>query len=100
MGSADISVYLTENQQLFLYQEVQIQIAFKSIISNCFNFFVSLKVVLINMVAIFMSAKLAAFCLLKIKVFGNKVYVIISANDVTNKTLSSRDSNYIAYVVM
>ena len=52
------------------------------------------------MVAVLMSAKLAAFCLLKIKVFGSKVYVIISAHDVTYKLLSSCDSNYIVCVVM
>ena len=40
-----------------------------------------------------MSAKMATLGLLKIKVFWNKGYdVIISVNDVTNKTLS-RDSN-------
>ena len=38
--------------------------------------------------------------LLKIKIFGNKVYdVIISDHDVTNK-IFSRDSNYIANEVM
>ena len=47
-----------------------------------------------------MSAKLATLGLLKIKVFLNKGYdVIISAQDVTKKFLS-RDSHYIAYLVM
>ena len=47
-----------------------------------------------------MSAKLTILGLLKIKVFGDKVYdVIISVHDVTKK-ISSRDSNYIADVVM
>ena len=47
-----------------------------------------------------MPAKMATPGLLKIKVFWNKGYnVIISAYDVTNKMLS-RDSSYIADVVM
>ena len=56
---------------------------------------------LLNIVVIFMkSAKLATEGLLKIKVFWNNAYVIItSVHDVTNKILS-RDSNYIIDVVM
>ena len=47
-----------------------------------------------------MSAKMATPGLRKIKVFGkNGCDVMISANDVTNKT-SSCDSNYIVHVVM
>ena len=47
-----------------------------------------------------MSTRMAALGLLKIKVFLNKgYYVIIFLYDVTNKILS-RDSNYIADVVM
>ena len=47
-----------------------------------------------------MPAKMATPGLRKIKVFWKKGYdVIISVNDVTNKTLS-RDSNYIVDVVM
>ena len=47
-----------------------------------------------------MSAKMATLGLLKIKLFWNKGYdVIISAHDFTNKILS-RDSNYVADVVM
>ena len=70
------------------------------LISNFFNFFESLKVVLINIVAIsMMSAKLAALGLLKMKLFSNKDYdVIISVHYVTNKILSF-DSNYIVDVV-
>ena len=46
-----------------------------------------------------MSAKMATPGLREIKVFGKKGYdVIISVNDVTNKT-SSYDSNYIVDVV-
>ena len=43
-----------------------------------------------------MPAKLATLNLLKIKVFSNKIYDV---HDVTDKILS-RDSNYIASVVM
>ena len=47
-----------------------------------------------------MSAKMAMLVLLKIKLFWNKVYdFIISVPDVTSKILS-RDSSYIAEVVM
>ena len=47
-----------------------------------------------------MSPKIATPGLRKIKAFWKKGYdVIISANDVTNKTLS-HDSNYIVDVVM
>ena len=47
-----------------------------------------------------MSAKIAALDLLKITVFWNKDYdLIISVDDVTNKTLS-RDLNYTADVLM
>ena len=47
-----------------------------------------------------MSAKLATLDLLKIKVFWNKGYdVMTSFHDVTNKILS-RDWNYIADVVI
>ena len=58
--------------------------------SNSFNLLESLKVVLINMVAILMmSTKLATLGFLEIKVFWNKGYdVIISINDVANKILS------------
>ena len=64
------SAFFTENQQILQYQEIMILIAFEHIIYNSFNFFLSLKVFLINMVGILMmSAKLATIGLLKIKVF-------------------------------
>ena len=45
-------------------------VAFQYIIANSFNFFASIKVVLINMVAaLIMSAKLVAVSVLIIKVF-------------------------------
>ena len=99
LRSADISIFSpvvtsrnTDTDRFF--------IIFKNI-SNSFNFFESLKVVLINMVEILIiSAKLATLGLLKIKVFWNIDYdLIISVHDVTNKILS-HDSNYNEDVVM
>ena len=65
------------------------------------TFFKSLKVVLINMVAILMmSAKMATLGFLKIKVFLNKGYdAIIYAHDVINKILS-RESIFIVDMIM
>ena len=99
LRSADISIFSpvvtsrnTDIDRFF--------IIFKNI-SNSFNFFESLKVVLINMVEILIiSAKLATLGLLKIKVFWNIDYdLIISVHDVTNKILS-HNSNYNEDVVM
>ena len=99
LRSADISIFSpvvtsrnTDIDRFF--------IIFKNI-SNSFNFFESLKVVLINVVEILIiSAKLATLGLLKIKVFWNIDYdLIISVHDVTNKILS-HDSNYNEDVVM
>ena len=93
--------FFTENQQILLYQEIQIQIAFWYIISNSFKFYWVLKIVLINMVTVLMmSAKMTTPGLRIIKVLWKKGYdVMISVNDVTNKTLL-RDSSYIVDVVM
>ena len=99
LRSADISIFSpvvtsrnTDIDRFF--------IIFKNI-SNSFNFFESLKVVLINVVEILIiSAKLATLGLLKIKVFWNIDYdLIISVHDVTNKILS-HNSNYNEDVVM
>ena len=58
---ADINFFFTGNQQLLLYQEIQI---------IALTLFKSLKVVLINKVAILiMSAKLSILGPLRIKVF-------------------------------
>ena len=75
------------NQPILLYQERQIQIAFLCIISNSFDFFEYVKITLINMVTILMmSAKMDTLGLLRIKVFWNKGYDIITfVFDVTNK---------------
>ena len=65
------------------------------------TFFDSLKVVLIDMLAILtMSAKLITLGLFKKKVIWSKGYdIIISVNDVTNK-ISSHDLNHIVDVVI
>ena len=74
---------------------------FNAYILDLTNFFESSKIVLVNMLEfLIMSAKLATLGLLKIKVFWNKGYdVITPVCDVTNKILS-HDSNYIVDVVM
>ena len=87
LSSADIRKNFTGNQQIFLYQEIQIETAFSYIISNSFNFFRVLKIVLIKMVIIFMmSAKMATLDILEIKGFWKKDYdVKIYLHDVINK---------------
>ena len=39
LSSADISIFLTKNQQILPYQEIQVWIPFWYIFSNSFNFF-------------------------------------------------------------
>ena len=65
------------------------------------TFLESLRVALISVVAILiMSAKFATLGLLKINVFWKKYFdVMISAHNVTNKSLSC-DTNYIVDMVM
>ena len=70
------SPFFTGNQQILLYQEIQIKVTFWYIISNSFNFFFqSLKIVLINM--LMMSAKMGTLGLLKINAWWNKGYDVI-----------------------
>ena len=65
---------------------------------NSYDFYYIFKVVLINMIAILISAKLATPSLLKVNVFWNKVYdVIILVHDI--KKLSC-DSKYIVDLFM
>ena len=75
--------FFTRNQQILLYQEIQIRIAFWDITSNFLTFLESLKIVLINMVTnLMMSAKMATLGLLKTKLFWNNGYdVIISVHE-------------------
>ena len=93
--------FFTRDQKILQYQEMQIQVPFWYITSNSFNFFESLKIVLINRVTILMMpAKMATLGLLKIMIIWNKGYnVIIFVHDITNKILS-RGSNYIVDVIM
>ena len=68
-SSAERSIFSPEFSKS-LYIKNQIYIVFWYIISNFLNFFVSLKVVLINIVTILMiSAEMFTLGLLKIKVF-------------------------------
>ena len=92
LSSAEISISSPEISNFVISKNTKV---------DCINFFESLKVILINMVATFMmSANLAPLVFLKVKVFWNKGYdVIISVHDVTNKVLS-RFSNYIVDGVM
>ena len=92
LDSAEISIFIG-NQQILLYQEIQIQIAFSYIVSNSFNFLEPLKIVLINTATILMiSAKMVTSQLLAGDVI-TFVYDFINEN-------SSRDSNYTVDVVM
>ena len=66
-----------------------------------FTFFELLKLVLINIVKILIiSSKLATPGFLKMKVFWNKGYGVISSVDEFINKLSSRDSIHIVNVVM
>ena len=101
LSSPDVFNFFNGNQQILLYQEAKMKIAFSCKNSNSFNFFESVKIFLINMFTILMmSAKMATLGFLRKKIFWNKCCdVIISVHDVTHKNLS-RDSSYIADVVM
>ena len=90
------------NQQILLFQKIQIQIVFWYIISSSFNIFWVLKEFFNRNGYNFQqwSAKLAAPGLLKVKKFRSKSYdVLIPDYDVISK-ISSRESNYIVVVVM
>ena len=93
--------FFTRNQEMLLYQEIQIHIAFWCIISNSFNFsWVSKDYLIIFDKILMMPGKMATWGLLKITVFWKKGHdVTIPVNDVTNKILSC-DSNYIVDVFM
>ena len=71
------SAFFIGNQQSLQYQKIQIQITFRYIISNSFNFYWVFKDFLIDMVTNFiMSAKLASPGALTIKIFQNKVMTV------------------------
>ena len=59
--------FYTESQQILLYQEIQIYIPFRYIISNSIAFLEPLRIVLINMVTILMMlAKMTTPAFLKL----------------------------------
>ena len=101
LSSVDMSIFSPKISKLCSIKKYRYRLHFDTIlhfdiISNSFNFFwVFTDHVLINMVTILMvSAKFPTLDPLKIKLFSNKGNdVIISVNDVTNKSLS-RDSNF------
>ena len=63
---------------VLLYQEIQIQVVFWYIISNSFNFFWTLQIVLINIVTtLIMSEKLATLGLFKINFSRIKIMTLL-----------------------
>ena len=93
--------FLNRSQQILLYQEIHIKIAFWYIISNSFNFSWVLKDSFnkhgYNFDDVSKNGYLRPS---ENKDIWNKVYnVIISVHDITNKILS-RDSNYIVDVAL
>ena len=101
LRTADISIFSPEIIKFYCIKKYRYRVNFDTLFLIILNFFKFLKIVLINMVTILMiPAKIATLDLLKIKVVWNKGYdVITSVCDVANEILS-RDSNYIADVVM
>ena len=106
--------YLKKIQKIFESCDINILFHWKSatflilrntdrdcILVHNFEFFLCLKLVLINVLAILMMwAKLATLDLFKIKVFWSKSYdIIIFFHDVSNKILLG-NSNYVLDVVM
>ena len=94
--------FFTGNQQILLYQEIQVYIAFWYIICNCFNVFWVFKIFFNKYDYNFDDVSKNGYSkpFFKIKIFWNKGYdVIISVHDVTSKILS-RDSDYTVNVVM
>ena len=73
LTSADISVFLLEISQFCYIKKYRYRFYFDPYLIFFLNFLESLKIVLINMVTIFMmSAKMAALAFLKIKLFEIK----------------------------
>ena len=101
LSSADVSIFLLEISKVCYIKKYRYRLHFDTEFLTILTFLESSEVALINMVKILMmSAKMATPGLLKMKVFWNKGYnVITSVHDVTNKILS-RDSNCILDSVM
>ena len=95
LSSAGISIFSTALCCVKMY------ISFWYKISNFFNFFESLKMVLVTIDTILMMLrKMPRLGLLKMRLFWNNCYdVIISVYDIINKILLNA-SNYILGVVM
>ena len=81
--------FFTGNQQIFLYQEIEIYIAFWHIFEN---FFESLTIVLMNMVTILMmSAKMATLGLLLLSRDPNNIIDGVKWLEFGNSNLSMRE---------
>ena len=92
--------FSSKMSNFFYVKKCRYRFCFSTYFLILFTFLDYFKVILINMVAIYMlSAKLTTLDLLKIKVLWNKYYIIIFyVHDVTNKILWG-DSNYIVDMV-
>ena len=109
MKLGTIIPYLKEIQKLYKSRDTPLKFCWhrafyqrKSAMFECLLIlFESLKVVLINMIAVLMvSARLATSGLLKVKIFWNEGHdVIFPAHEDINKILSF-DSNYIVDMVI
>ena len=90
LGSAGISIFSPETSKLCYIKKYRYRLHFDVQFTSLLNFFESLKIVLINMVAtLMMSAKMSTLGLLKEKIFWNKGYDdIIYVQGVINKILS------------
>ena len=97
---ADINIFSLEISKLCYIKKCSSTLFLNKQFLILLTLFESWKAFLINMIALMISTILASLGLLKIKVFWSKDYdVIISAHDVTNKSLF-RVSNYIVNMVM
>ena len=101
LSSPDISIFSLETSNCCYFKKYRNGLHFNTWFLILLTFFDSLKVVLIDMLAILtMSAKVITLGLFKRKVIWSKDYdIIISVNDVTNK-ISSLDLNHIVGVII
>ena len=100
LRSADISIFLREISKLCYIKKYRYRFHLDTWFLIILTFLESLRIVLINIVKVLMmSAKMATPGLLKIKIFWKETHdLTVSAHDVTI-TISSRDLNYIDYIV-
>ena len=79
MSSVDICIFLSEISKFHCVKNYRYRLHFDTKFLIILTFFESLKIVLMNMVAILiMSAKMVTLGLLKIKVIENKAYDAIT----------------------